>query len=87
MGIPAHHEICRPVTVITPIRDYENAFEGWKRAWLAKAKGDFVAEFTNLWSEDFSQFTARHVDSGCFDQWWSISEVDIMEIDSKWEPS
>jgi len=79
--------ICRPVTVITPIRDYEDAFEGRKRAWIAKAKGDFVAEFANLWSADFPQLTAQLTDAECFDRWWSVSEIDILEIDPRWNPS
>jgi hypothetical protein len=81
------HEICRPVTVITPIRKHEDAFEGWKRAWMTKAKRDFITEFADVWSEEFPEFTAQLGEPECFDRWLSISEVDVIEIDSAWKPS
>jgi hypothetical protein len=81
------HEICRPATVITPVRDYQEAFEGWKRAWMTKAKQDFVTEFVATWSDAFSVFTAELGQPECFDRWWSISEIDVIEIDSAWKPS
>jgi len=81
------HEICRPATVITPVRDYEDAFEGWKRAWMTKAKQDFVTEFVATWSDEFSGFTAQLGQAERFDRWWSISEIDVIEIDSAWKPS
>ena len=81
------HEICRPATVITPIRDYEDAFEGWKRAWMTKAKQDFISEFVATWSDDFPGFTAQLGQPDCFDHWWSISEVAVTEIDSARTPS
>jgi hypothetical protein len=81
------HEVCRPTIIITPLRDYEDAFEGWKRAWMTKAKRDFVSEFTDVCSEDIPEFTAQLSDPECFDRWWSISEVDVLEIDSAWTPS
>ena len=81
------HEICRPATVITPVRDYETAFEGWKRAWMTKAKQDFITEFAATWSEDFPGFTAQLGQARCFDRWWSISQIDVTEIDAAWTPS
>jgi len=81
------HEICRPATVITPVRDYEDAFEGRKRAWMTKAKQDFITEFTATWSGDFPGFTAQLGQAECFDRWWSISQIDVTEIDAAWTPS
>jgi hypothetical protein len=81
------HEICRPVSVITPVRDYEDAFEGWKRAWMAKAKQDFVSEFVSTWSDEFPEFTALLQPTESFDRWWSMSKIDVIEIDSAWKPS
>jgi hypothetical protein len=81
------HEICRPMSVITPVRDYEEAFEGWKRAWMAKAKQDFVSQFARTWSEEFPDFTAQIQQTESFDRWWSMSEIDVIEIDSAWKPS
>ncbi|MHA3774502.1 hypothetical protein ACXR0O_23505 [Verrucomicrobiota bacterium sgz303538] len=80
-------EICSPVTVITPLRDYENTFEAWKRTWAAKAKEDFVAEFVHLWSDAFPEFTSQLQPRESFDQWWSLSEIDVIEIDPAWKPS
>ena len=87
LEVKGGHEICRPTTVITPIRDYEDAFEGWKRAWMTKAKRDFITDFADVWSEDFPEFKAQLGEPECFDRWWSISEVGVMEIDSAWKPS
>jgi hypothetical protein len=81
------HEICQPATVITPVRDYEDAFEGWKRAWMTKAKQDFIAGFAATWSGDFPGFTAQLDQPESFDRWWSISEIAVTEIDSAWTPS
>ena len=81
------HEICRPASVITPVRDYEDSFEGWKRAWMAKAKQDFVAEFVRMWSDEFPDFTAHLQQLESFDRWWSMSQIDVIEIDSAWTPS
>lgn len=81
------HEICQPVTVITPARDYEEAFEGWKKAWKSKAKQDFVASFVGLWAENFPAFTSQLQQPECFDHWWTLLEIDVMEIDSAWAPS
>ena len=81
------HEICRPASVITPVRDYEDAFEGWKRAWMAKAKQDFLAEFARTWSDEFPDFTAQLQQPESFDRWWSICEIAVTEIDSAWTPS
>jgi len=80
-------EICRLTSVITPVRDYEHAFEGWKRAWMAKAKQDFVAEFVLIWSDEFPEFTAQLQVADSFDHWWSLSEIDVVEINSAWKPS
>jgi hypothetical protein len=83
------NEVCRPNVVITPIRDYEEAFEGWKRAWKSKAKHQFVTDFIELWPEEFPQFTAQLRDAPaeeCFDKWWNITEADIFEIDAAWNP-
>jgi hypothetical protein len=83
------HDICRSTTVITPIRDYEEAFEGRKGAWVSKAKRDFITEFVDLWSGEFGAFAAQlraAADPECFDKWWTISEVDIIEIDPAWRP-
>jgi hypothetical protein len=89
LGLDAEsgHEICRPSTVITPVRDYEDAFEGWKRAWMTKAKQDFISEFVAAWSGDFPAFTAQLGQPECFDHWWSISDITVTEIDSAWTPS
>jgi hypothetical protein len=76
------HRICRPTAVITPVRDYEGAFEGWKRAWLTKAKQDFTADFVVTRSDDFPGFTAQLGQPECFDRWWSISEIDAVWIPS-----
>jgi hypothetical protein len=81
------HEVCRPASVITPLRDYEDAFEGWKRSWMTKAKQDFVAEFLSTWSDEFPDFTAQLQPTESFDRWWSISPIDVIEIDSAWKPS
>jgi hypothetical protein len=81
------HAICRPATVITPVRDYEDAFEGSKRAWMTKAKQDFITEFVATWSDDFPGFTAQLRQPESFDRWWSISEIDVTEIGSAWKPS
>jgi hypothetical protein len=80
------HEICRPTSVVTPERDYEDAFEGWKSAWKNKAKKDFLSKFKVTWSEDFPQFVAKLAETKCFDQWWSISEIDVIEINSARTP-
>lgn len=89
LGLDARggHKICRPATVITPIRDYEDAFEGWKRAWITKAKQHFINKFVATWSDELSGFTAQLGQPECFDRWWSISEIDFYEIDSAWKPS
>lgn len=81
------HEICRPMTVITPIRNYEDDFEGRKPAWMTKAKHDFIAEFMFTWSDDFPAFMEQLRQAESFDRWWSISEIDVAEIDSAWKPS
>ena len=81
------HEISRPISVITPAREYEDSFEGWKRAWMAKAKQDFVAEFVSTWSDDYPDFTVQLHPAESFDRWWSMSEIDLIEIDSGWIPS
>ena len=84
------HDICRSTTVITPIHDYEDSFKGWKRAWVSKAKHDFIAEFIAVWSEDFPAFAAQLSDASDperFDKWWIISEVHVIEIDATWKPS
>ena len=81
------HEIGRPAAVITPLRDYKDAFEGWKRAWIVKAKQDFVSEFAATWSEDFPGFAAQLQQPECFDRWWSISEIAVTEIDPAWTPT
>lgn len=81
------HEVCGPVTVITPVRDYEDAFEGWKRAWMAKAKQDFIVEFASTWAAEFPDFTAQLEPTESFDRWWSMSEIAVIEIDSAWKPS
>jgi hypothetical protein len=82
--------ICEPVTVITPQLDYEEAFEGWKRAWKSKAKQDFIAEIVDLYSDDFPAFTDelrnRSVDEA-FDRWWTLSELSVLEIDPTWRPA
>lgn len=89
LGLDARggHEICQPATVITPIRDYEDAFEGWKQSWMAKAKQDFVTKFVATLSDDFPGFTAQLSQPESFDRWWSISEIAVAEIDSAWTPS
>lgn len=87
LGLRDGHEIGRPWTVITPIRDYEDAFEGWKRAWLEKAKQDFLVEFVSTWSEDFPAFTVELRQPESFNRWWSISEIEVVEIESAWKPS
>jgi hypothetical protein len=87
LGIEPGHEICRPATVITPIRDYEDAFEGCKRAWMTKAKEDFIGEFLTTWSADFPGFAEQLRQTENFDRWWSMSEVDVIEIESGWKPS
>ena len=81
------HEAVRPVVVITPLRDYESAFEGWKCMWIAKAKQEFVSEFVANWSDDFPEFFAQLQQPMCFDRWWSISQIDVVEIDPAWKPS
>jgi hypothetical protein len=81
------HEICRPATVITPVRDYGDAFEGWKRAWMTKAQQHFVTEFVATWSDDYPGFAAQLGEPECFDRWWSMSEIDVIEIDAAWTPS
>ena len=81
------HEICHPASVITPVRDYEDAFEGWKRQWMAKAKQDFVTEFVRTWAGEFPDFTAHLQPTESFDCWWSMSKIDVIEIDSAWKPS
>src|SRR5712671_3414915 len=68
LDVGAGHEIGRAVTVITPVRDYEDAFEGWKRAWMTKAKQDFIAEFVSTWSDDFPRFTAQLQQPESFDR-------------------
>ena len=80
-------EVIRPVAVITAAHDYEETFEGWKRAWRTKAKQDFVSEFIATWSADFPAFTDQLQSPECFDQWWSTSEIDAFEIDPAWTPS
>jgi hypothetical protein len=82
----SRHEVCQPTTVITPILDYEEAFEGWKRSWLTKAKQDFVSNFARTWSDEFSDFVTQLRPTDSFDHWWSMSEISVIEIDSKWKP-
>jgi len=81
-----HHEICRPAAVITPPRDIQDGFEGWKPTWMAKAKQDFVAEFVSTWSDEFPDFTAQLQPAESFGRWWSITQIDVIEIDSAWDP-
>lgn len=81
------HEICRPAAVISSVRDYEDAFEGWKLEWMAKAKQDFVSQFVRTWSGEFPDFTIQVQQTESFDRWWSMSEIDVIEIDSSWTPS
>ena len=86
------HAVCKPTAVLTPRLDYETHFEGWKRAWISKAKRDFIREFLELWSGgDFQAFTGRLRDAGederYFDYWWAIREIDLIEIDPTWRPS
>ena len=83
------HWISRGTVVITPIRDFEESFEGWKQSWISKAKSDFVANFVKVWSEDFTTFTAQLRGtpvSEHFDRWWSITETELIELDAKWNP-
>jgi hypothetical protein len=86
----AEHPLCDPVTIITPRLDYEGAFEGWKRLWRAKAKEDYISEVIDLWSEHFPEIInqlRKEAASESFDQWWTISELDVIEIDDAWRPS
>jgi hypothetical protein len=86
----SQHDVCKPVAVITPILDYEEWFEGWKRSWLSKAKEDFVAEFLSMYADQFPAFkhelcSAPPVES--FDRWWTISLIDVIDINPSWRPS
>ena len=86
----SEHLLYEPVSVITPRLDYEKAFEGWKRAWKTKAKKDFIADFIDFWSEEFSELIGqprKDAESEFFDKWWNISELDVIEIDDAWWPS
>ena len=87
LGASAGHEIGQPWTVITPLRDYEDTFEGWKRQWRNKAKSDFLAEFVSTWSEEFPDFTARLAAPDAFELWWDIRASEVVEIDAAWTPS
>ena len=85
----SRHEICRCSVVITPIRDYEESFEGWHQSWISKAKHDFVTSFADVRSEDFPAFTAQLRNTSAlenFDTWWHITKSDVIEIDERWSP-
>ena len=84
------HLLCESITVITPALDYEEAFEGWKLAWKAKAKQDFVADIVRRCSAEFPRFTNQLINGPIdelFDKWWTLSELSVMEIDPSWRPS
>jgi hypothetical protein len=88
----SNHAACKPTAVITPKLHYETHFEGWKRAWMSKAKRDFIREFVGLWSDgDLQTFTGRlrlvEDQEHSFDQWWTIRELDVIEIDPEWRPA
>src|SRR4051812_34734614 len=70
----SEHILCETVTVITPLLDYEEAFEGWKRAWTSKAKQDFLTDVAGHCSEDFPAFAEqllKEAASESFDRWWT----------------
>jgi len=54
---------------------------------MAKAKQDFVVEFMSTWSDEFPDFTRSLQAAESFDRWWTISKIDVIEIDSAWKPS
>ena len=91
LGIEQGDDPFGTVAVITPLNDYEQAFEGWKKAWLLKAKQDFVADFLDVWSDNFQEFVTELRGLSApenFDRWWTISLTeDVIEIDASWKPS
>lgn len=91
LGIDRDDDPIGNVAVITSPKDYEQAFEGWKGAWLLKAKEDYVADFLHVWSDNFQEFASdlRSLPvSEIFDRWWMISMMaDVIEIDGAWKPS
>jgi hypothetical protein len=52
---------------------------------MAKAKLGFVTEFVSTWSDEFPDFTAQLQPTESFDRWWTISQIDVIEIDSAWD--
>lgn len=84
------HGLCEATAVITPRLDYEDGFEGWKRAWKSKAKQDFIAETVSLYSEEFPTFIdglRKLPTDESFDRWWTLSELHVLEINPSWRPS
>jgi hypothetical protein len=54
---------------------------------MAKAKQDFVSKFAHTWSDELPDFPAQLQQTESLDRWWSMTEIDVIEIDSAWKPS
>lgn len=87
---------CETMVVITPEVHFERDLEGWRKAWLAKAKLDFVTDFIEAWGND-EDGAYREVADGIrseadlmngFDRFWEIQQCeDVLELPSDWRPS
>jgi hypothetical protein len=86
---------CETVAVVTPELHYEQHFEGAKKAWITKAKRDFIADFTRVWRTVDNPYgeIARELDRAGdslieFDKFWRLQQGDdVLEIDPDWRPS
>lgn len=84
------HDVCKPVAVVTPVLDYEEWFEGWKRQWACKAKADFIADFLRVYADEFPRFAdelRKQSANEAFDGRWTIALIDVIDIDPAWRPS
>ena len=80
--------------VVTPDLDYEGHFEGWKKAWRAKAIEQFTEDWISNWLDSESELgeVARSMNGSQdlsveFDRWWTIDlKDDVLEIAPEWRP-
>lgn len=78
--------------IVTPSLDYERYFEGWMKAWRAKAIEQSTEDWISNWIDSESALgeVARTMDrardrNSEFDRWWRIDlQGDVLEISPEW---